>query len=112
MATILKMIEAVPLPITCPHKDKSMLKIFGLPGICEWCHRKGKRQAHHIHGRGMGGAWRLDHPLFLVSVCKVCHWQFQHEKIPREKAVEIAAKREGVSPEWAWSQFWRLRSWR
>lgn len=100
------------LNITCPLVDEACLDRFRAPGECEyppcrvWLKR---RQPHHIFCRGLGGAWRLDHPWFLVSLCPPCHGDFQANRLERSKAVEIAAAREGVKPEEIEAEFYRLR---
>lgn len=101
--------ESVDMP-RCPYIDESALKPFRGAGLCEHCGIQCNcRECHHIFGRGMGGAWRIDHRYFLMGLCRECHDKYQHEIIPREEACIRVGKREGIRPQWIQEQFWRMR---
>lgn len=77
--------------------------MFRGSGICEMClERVRERDPHHIFSRGTG---RLDIKVNLVSVCRVfsggrnCHALIHDGHIKRRQLVDIAARRERVTPE-------------
>jgi hypothetical protein len=65
---------------------------------CEWCGRAWRaRHAHHVFGRGLGGAHRIDADWTLSTLCWVCHSDTENGKRPLfEDVLAKVAAREGV----------------
>lgn len=42
-------------------------------GICEYCNSNKATDPHHICEIGMGGGNRLDIPINILHVCRICH---------------------------------------
>lgn len=93
--------------------DEALLASYRTPGECEMCgHACSMRCAHHIYSRGSG---RLDLPFNLLAVgmdpmrdCE-CHHKIENGHIPLADALEVAAKRNGVTPDWITTEVYRLR---
>lgn len=92
-------------------RNDALLRAFQTPGPCEWCGKMCKqREAAHIFAKGMGGGHRLDIRINLLALglgawagraaeCS-CHWGHHNGKSPtRAQMLEVAAKREGTTPE-------------
>lgn len=79
-------------------------------GVCAWCLRSGPVEASHTFTKGIGGGQQLDHPLNLVPLCRIDHQLHEDGHEPKLSAlVVIAALREGVAPQDAWEELYRLR---
>lgn len=76
--------------------NEKLLKEFRV-GPCCWCGRTGRTHPHHVFGRGMGGATRLDVRVNLVSLCFGCHRQTHMGRRPiRVDLLAVVAAREGL----------------
>ncbi len=53
--------------------SEATLKLFRGLHRCEWCRGLWHCDAAHVFGRGVGGGFRLDVPINLVSLCRPCH---------------------------------------
>lgn len=88
--------------------DKKLLKQFSQPGRCECCGRMcGSRDPHHLFSRGAG---RIDVRQNLVSICRECHSMVHSGAMCRKAMLEIAAKREGTTPDEIEALVYRLRA--
>ncbi len=82
--------------------NEKLLDAFRKKQKCEKCCRVvWGCHPHHILGRGMGGARRIDHPKNLVALCCQCHQAAHFGKISKAELLAIVAKREGCTPEQA-----------
>lgn len=71
---------------------------------CEWCgaFSRGRMDPHHVLGRGTAGAWRLDIPEALISLCPAfvggsCHTKYGDLPAYQPKFLAVIAKREGFA---------------
>lgn len=77
--------------------DRKLLREFSEKGCCEFCHKKGPVDAHHIFGRGAG---RVDIRENLVSLDRACHTSSHAGCAPdRVQLLAISSKREGKTPD-------------
>lgn len=95
-------------------KDENLLALFRGAGPCGWCNRWCReRHPHHLFGRGMGGAWRLDIRVNLIALggpfdCN-CHGQVHQGHIQRCDLLAVVAAREGVQQADIEAEVYRLR---
>lgn len=66
---------------------------------CEWCKKptRGRLDPHHLWKRGIGGGWRLDCRLNLISLCRPCHNLAEDDTADRGSLVAIVSQRERVT---------------
>lgn len=79
--------------------SEKTLKSFRTPGSCEWCHRfcpDGRDPHHYWLKRGMGGGFRLDVRINLISLCRFCHIAAEWGGISKRALLRIVSRREGV----------------
>ncbi len=79
--------------------DKHLLRDMSKPGRCENCNRPcpDGLDPHHLWSKGAG---RVDLAPNIVSICRDCHNGFHASGKPsKTELVEIAAAREGMTPE-------------
>lgn len=78
--------------------NEPLLQTFRTDGRCELCHKwQGRRQAHHLWGKGFGGAFHLDHEWNLMSLCLKCHNKFHDGNVDKQILIGIVAKRVGTT---------------
>lgn len=92
-------------------ENADLLASFGGRRQCEVCGRVRQCDAAHIFSKGSG---RVDEPWNLVSLCREDH-AANHQRtngrdVTRTQLLEIAAMREGVSPEWIIAEVRRIRA--
>lgn len=88
--------------------NKPLLRRFAEVYRCEYCGcRTPGADPAHIFGRGAG---RVDIPANIVSLCRQCHTSSHAGGYPTfDDLLLIAAKREGVTPEWIVDEVYRIR---
>lgn len=87
--------------------DEEALDQFRGPGLCEWCGKKtSNRDPHHIFSKGAG---RVDIKENIIALDRHCHTMVHSGAITRSQMLEIAAKREGTTPEEITNEVYRIR---
>lgn len=88
--------------------DKNLLLEFRLKPKCEACGKRVQEcDPHHIMTRGAG---RVDIRCNLISLCVECHTGFHTSGKPSFFALlEIAAHREGTTPDEVLMKVWEIR---
>lgn len=81
--------ENFAFPKKARKKDKKAIK--NKRGRCEWCHKVGITDMHHIKTRGAGGA---DTPDNLIELCRVCHTLAHSGSIKQQWLVALKEGRE------------------
>jgi hypothetical protein len=93
-----------------PIIDEACLQSFRDKHRCERCGKRGLVEPHHAaSSRGMGGGWRLDIPICLLSLCRQCHQRTHDGDVGKEELLAIIAAREGCTPESIMEEIWRIR---
>lgn len=92
-------------------ENADLLASFGGMRRCEVCGKLKHCDAAHIFSAGAG---RVDEPWNIVSLCREDH-AANHQRtngrdVTRAQLLEIAAMREGVSPEWIIAEVRRIRA--
>ena len=92
--------------------DERLLDKFRAAWRCEYCKRQMPSGCDpaHIFSRGAG---RVDIAGNLIALCRWCHVKAHAKtegvRITRQELLEIAARREGVAPEWVEDEVYRIR---
>ena len=93
--------------------DLLLLQEFRDKDRCEWC-RKYTRTGldpHHVYCRGLGGAFRLDIRINMVSLCRQCHVSAHTSCEPcQADLLAVIAKRESMTVDAVEREIFRLKS--
>ena len=78
---------------------------------CEWCHKKGPVEAHHLWAKGHGGGHRLDVLINLIALCRQDHQAHHDGNEPtRSDLVAVVAAREKMLQDDLVAEITRLRN--
>jgi hypothetical protein len=61
---------------------------------CEWCGKRGSVDVHHLYRRGHGAGSRLDIPINLLALDRLCHLTLGNMRWDAARPLEIVAARE------------------
>lgn len=90
--------------------NEALLIDFRLLGRCEHCRKPlPVLEAAHLFTRGMGGGSRLDIPINLNGLCRVCHQMHHDGNLPRAHLLEVIAQREQVTVDQIEREIFRLQ---